>query len=87
MPRVSLKRYRPGPHLRWDLRIPGQSVQVDVKQATPFINPVRRRPPMAMQRIQTDHGSKFGTDPSPGICTTSGSATGPSPGTPRRATG
>ena len=31
VPRVSLKRYRPGPRRRRDIRVPGQSVQVDVK--------------------------------------------------------
>lgn len=31
VPRVSQKRYRPGPARRRDIRIPGQSVQVDVK--------------------------------------------------------
>lgn len=31
VPRVSLKRYRPGPRRRRDLTIPGHSVQVDVK--------------------------------------------------------
>lgn len=31
MPRVSQKRYRPGPSKRREIRIPGQSVQVDVK--------------------------------------------------------
>jgi len=31
MPRLSLKRYRPGPHRRRDIREPGRSVQIDVK--------------------------------------------------------
>jgi transposase InsO family protein len=31
VPRVSQKRYRPGPKRRPELRVPGQSVQVDVK--------------------------------------------------------
>lgn len=95
MPRVSLKRYRPGPRRRRELRVPGQSVQVDlkhlklgsgrlyqftaideatryrvlqiydpnsVKSATAFIDEVRRRLPVAIQRITTDHGSEFGTD-------------------------
>jgi transposase-like protein len=31
VPRVSLKRYRPGPRRRREIPIPGQSVQVDVK--------------------------------------------------------
>ncbi|MGH7363339.1 MAG: IS481 family transposase [Candidatus Methylomirabilales bacterium] len=95
MPRVSLKRYRPGPRRRRELRIPGLSVQVDVKHlklgsgrlyqftaineatryrvlqlydhtsvksATVFIDEVRQRPPVAIQRIKTDHGSEFGTD-------------------------
>ena len=31
MPKVSLKRYRPGPRRRRELRVPGESVQVDVK--------------------------------------------------------
>jgi transposase InsO family protein len=95
VPHVSLKRYRPGPRRRRDIRIPGHSVQVDVKHlklgsgrlyqftaideatrfrvlkiydhnsiksAITFIDEVRRRLPMAIQRIQTDHGSEFGTD-------------------------
>ena len=95
VPRVSLKRYRPGPRRRREIHIPGQSVQVDVKHlklggrrfyqftaideatryrvlrvyghnsiksATDFIEEVGRRLPMAIQRIQTDHGSEFGTD-------------------------
>ncbi len=95
VPRVSLKRYRPGPRRRRELHVPGQSVQVDVKHlklggrrfyqfiaideatryrvlrvyahtsiksATEFVEAVRRRLPMAIQRIQTDHGSEFGTD-------------------------
>ena len=95
MPRVSLKRYRPGPRRRRELRIPGQSVQVDVKHlklgsgrlyqftaideatryrvlrlydhnsvksATAFIDEVRQRLAVAIQRIKTDHGSEFGTD-------------------------
>ena len=31
MPRVSLKRYRPGPKRKREFTVPGQSVQVDVK--------------------------------------------------------
>jgi len=31
VPRVSMKRYRPGPHRRREFTVPGQSVQVDVK--------------------------------------------------------
>src|SRR5262245_24574610 len=31
MPKVSLKRYRPGPRRRRALRVPGDTVQVDVK--------------------------------------------------------
>ena len=95
VPRVSLKRYRPGPRRRREIHVPGQSVQVDVKHlklggrrfyqftaideatryrvlrvyahnsiksATEFIEEVRRRLPMAIQRIQTDHASEFGTD-------------------------
>ncbi len=95
VPRVSLKRYRPGPRRRREIHVPGQSVQVDVKHlklggrrfyqftaideatryrvlrvyahnsiksATEFVEEVRRRLPMAVQRIQTDHGSEFGTD-------------------------
>lgn len=95
VPRVSLKRYRPGPRRRREILIPGQSVQVDVKHlklgarrlyqftaideatryrilkiyahnsiksATTFVEEVRRRLPVAIQRIQTDHGSEFGTD-------------------------
>jgi transposase InsO family protein len=95
MPPVSRKRFRPGPTRRRDIRIPGQSVQVDVKHlkleqgrlyqftaideatrfrvlkiydhstlqsAVAFIDEVRRALPMAIQRIQTDHGSEFGTD-------------------------
>jgi transposase InsO family protein len=33
-----------------------------IKSAITFIDKVRRRLPMAIQRIQTDHGSEFGTD-------------------------
>ncbi|HZP35385.1 MAG TPA: IS481 family transposase [Methylomirabilota bacterium] len=95
VPRVSLKRYRPGPRRRREIHVPGQSVQVDVKHlklggrrfyqftaideatryrvlrvyaqnsiksATDFVEEVRRRLPVAIQRIQTDHGSEFGTD-------------------------
>jgi len=95
IPRVSLKRYRPGPRRRRDFHVPGQSVQIDVKHlklggrrfyqftaideatryrvlrvyahnsiksATDFVEEARRRLPMAIQRIQTDHGSEFGTD-------------------------
>jgi transposase InsO family protein len=95
VPRVSLQRYRPGPRRRREIRIPGQSVQVDVKalklrqgrlyqftaidEATRYrilksydhstipsaiacIEELRRRLPVAIQRIQTDHGSEFGTD-------------------------
>lgn len=95
VPRVSLKRYRPGPRRRRELGVPGQSVQVDVKHlklgarrlyqftaideatryrvlkiyahnsiasAIAFVDEVRRRLPVAIQRIQTDHGSEFGTD-------------------------
>ena len=95
VPRVSLKRYRPGPRRRREIHLPGQSVQVDVKHlklggrrfyqftaideatryrvlrvyahnsiksATEFVEEVRRRLPIAIQRIQTDHGSEFGTD-------------------------
>jgi transposase InsO family protein len=95
MPRVSLKRYRPGPRRRRDIREPGRSVQIDVKhlkvgsgrfyqftaidEATryrvlkiyehnsvksgiAFIEEVRRRLPMAIQRVQTDHGSEFGSE-------------------------
>ena len=36
VPRVSLKRYRPGPRRRRDIRVPGQSVQVDYQK--PFIS-------------------------------------------------
>ena len=90
VPRVSCKRYRPGPRRRRELTIPGQSVQVDVKPlklggrrlyqfttvddatryrvlkisahssiptATAFIDEVRQRLPMAIQRVQTDHGN------------------------------
>jgi transposase InsO family protein len=95
VPRVPLKRYRPGPRRRREIHVPGQSVQVDVKHlkvggrrfyqftaideatryrvlrvyaqnsiksATEFVEEVRRRLPMTIQRIQTDHGSEFGTD-------------------------
>lgn len=31
VPRVSMKRYRPGPHRRREFTVPGQSVQVDVR--------------------------------------------------------
>ena len=33
-----------------------------IKSATDFVEEVQRRLPMAIQRIQTDHGSEFGTD-------------------------
>jgi transposase InsO family protein len=33
-----------------------------IKSATDFVDEVRCRLPMAIQRIQTDHGSEFGTD-------------------------
>jgi transposase InsO family protein len=95
VPRVSMKRYRPGPRRRREFTVPGQSVQVDVKHlklggrrfyqftavdeatryrvlriythssipnAIAFIDEVRQRLPMAVQRVQTDHGSEFGTD-------------------------
>jgi transposase InsO family protein len=95
VPRVSQKRYRPGPTRRRDLHVPGQSVQVDVKHlklehrrryqftaideatrfrvlklydhstiqsAVDFVEQLRRTLPVAIQRIQTDHGSEFGTD-------------------------
>jgi transposase len=95
VPRVSMKRYRPGPRRRRELTVPGQSVQVDVKHlklggrrfyqftavdeatryrvlriythnsipnAIAFIDEVRQRLPMAIQRVQTDHGNEFGTD-------------------------
>jgi transposase InsO family protein len=95
VPRVSLKRYRPGPRRRREIHVPGLSVQVDVKHlklggrrfyqftaideatryrvlrvyahnsiksATEFVEEVRRRLPIAIHRIQTDHGSEFGTD-------------------------
>jgi len=95
VPRVSMKRYRPGPRRRREFTVPGQSVQVDVKHlklggrrfyqftavdeatryrilriythssipnAIAFLNEVRERLPMAIQRVQTDHGNEFGTD-------------------------
>ena len=95
VPRVSFKRYRPGPRRRRELAHAGQSVQVDVKHlklgagrfyqftaideasryrvlkiyaqssipnAIAFIEEVRRRLPIAIQRVQTDNGSEFGTD-------------------------
>jgi transposase InsO family protein len=95
VPRVSFKRYRPGPRRRRELAHAGQSVQVDVKhlklgasrfyqftaideatryrvlkiytrnsipKAIAFIDEVRRRLPVAIQRVQTDHGNEFGTD-------------------------
>src|SRR5215472_12020443 len=95
MPRVSLKRYRPGPRRRRDIREPVRSVQIDVKhlkvgsghfyqftaidEATryrvlkiyehnsvksgiAFIDEVRRRLPVAIQRVQTDHSSEFGSE-------------------------
>jgi transposase InsO family protein len=95
IPRVSLKRYRPGPRRRPELKVPGQSVQVDVKHirlesgrvyqftaideatryrilkiydhnsiqsAIAFVETLRQALPVAIQRIQTDHGSEFGTD-------------------------
>jgi transposase InsO family protein len=33
-----------------------------IRSATTFVEEVRRRLPVAIQRIQTDHGSEFGTD-------------------------
>lgn len=33
-----------------------------IRSATAFVEEVRRRLPVAIQRIQTDHGSEFGTD-------------------------
>jgi transposase InsO family protein len=95
VPRVSMKRYRPGPRRRRELTVPGQSVQVDVKHlklggrrfyqftavdeatryrvlriythnsipnAIAFMDEVRQRLPMAIQRVQTDNGNEFGTD-------------------------
>ena len=95
VPRVSMKRYRPGPRRRREFTVPGQSVQVDVKHlklggrrfyqftavdeatryrilriythssipnAIAFLDEVRQRLPMAIQRVQTDHGNEFGTD-------------------------
>jgi transposase InsO family protein len=95
VPRVSMKRYRPGPRRRREFSVPGQSVQVDVKHlklggrrfyqftavdeatryrvlqiythssipnAIAFLDEVRERLPVAIQRIQTDHGNEFGTD-------------------------
>lgn len=95
MPKVSLKRFRPGPRRQREVQIPGQSVQVDVKHlklssgrlyqftaideatryrilklydhnsirsAVDFVDELRRRLPMAIQRIQTDNGSEFGSD-------------------------
>jgi transposase InsO family protein len=95
VPRVSMKRYRPGPRRRSEFTVPGQSVQVDVKHlklggrrfyqftavdeatryrvlriythssipnAIAFVDEVRQRLPIAIQRVQTDHGNEFGTD-------------------------
>jgi transposase InsO family protein len=95
VPRVSLKRYRPGSKRRREFERPGQSVQVDVKHlrfdagrfyqftaideatryrvlkiydhlsiksAVDFVDEVRRRLPVAIERIQTDNGGEFGTD-------------------------
>ena len=95
VPRVSMKRYRPGPRRRREFTVPGLSVQVDVKHlklggrrfyqftavdeatryrvlriythnsipnAIAFLDEVRQRLPMAIQRVQTDHGNEFGTD-------------------------
>jgi len=95
VPRVSMKRYRPGPRRRREFTVPGQSVQGDVKHlklggrrfyqftavdeatryrvlriythssipnAIAFLDEVRQRLPMAIQRVQTDHGNEFGTD-------------------------
>src|SRR5262249_5341468 len=95
VPRVSFKRYRPGPRRRRELTVPGQSVQVDVKHlklggrrfyqftavdeatryrvlkvyahssiptAIAFIDEVRQRLPMAIQRVKPDHGKEFGPD-------------------------
>jgi hypothetical protein len=42
---------------------------------------VRRRLPMAIQRIQTDHGSEFGTCTAPGFLDTSGGCQGMAPAT------
>src|SRR5712692_7509540 len=86
VPRVSMKRYRPGPRRRREFTVPGQSVQVDVKHlklggrrfyqftavdeatryrvlriythscipnAIAFMDEVRQRLPMAIQRVQT----------------------------------
>lgn len=84
VPRVSLKRYRPGPRRRHNPTIPGQSVQIDVKHlkvgsgrfyqftAIDFIEGVRERLPVAIQRIETDHGSESAPI-SRGTCTTWGS--------------
>jgi transposase InsO family protein len=36
--------------------------QSSIPTAIAFIDEVRRRLPMAIQRIQTDHGNEFGTD-------------------------
>src|SRR6266700_2334070 len=33
-----------------------------IRSATDFVDELRRRFPVAIQRIQTDHGSEFGTD-------------------------
>src|SRR5260370_41236134 len=33
-----------------------------IKSATAFVEEVRRRLPLAIQRVQTDHDSEFGTD-------------------------
>ncbi len=92
VPRVSFKRYRPGPRRRRELTHAGQSVQVDVKHlklgagrfyqftaideasryrvlkiyaqssipnAIAFIEEVRRRLPIAIQRVQTHNGSEI----------------------------
>jgi transposase InsO family protein len=47
VPRVSFKRYRPGPRRRRELA---------------HAREIRRRLPVAIQRVQTDHGNEFGTD-------------------------
>jgi hypothetical protein len=61
VPRVSQKRYRPGPKRRPELHVPGQSVQVDVKhlkaQSGVSINSPRSMKPRATASSSYDHDS------------------------------
>jgi transposase InsO family protein len=85
VPRVSFKRYRPGPRRRRELAHAGQLgagrfyqftaideatryrvlkiyTRNSIPNAIAFIEEVRRRLPVAIQQVQTDHGNEFGTD-------------------------